>query len=159
MPNSIEFHRIPAMAAGNHKLSMDEYKQLSELLRKAEQDGRLGEAMVFSGLAEKVAPALTRYQQNLTGIPGGNNGPFTLNLQSMVGEWLRWTSKWAYSSTEICYSKGKGSSGNYDSSSSVLIFRCNKFDFLVCEWSWGIGQWFWGVGSDFWAGGHAWIGA
>ena len=85
MPNSIEFHRIPAMAAGNHKLSMDEYKQLSELLRKAEQDGRLGEAMVFSGLAEKVAPALTRYQQNLTGIPGGNNGPFTLNLQSMVG--------------------------------------------------------------------------
>ena len=85
MPNSIEFHRIPAMAAGNHKLSMDEYKQLSELLRRAELDGRLGEAMVFSGLAEKVAPALTRYQQNLTGIPGGNNGPFTLNLQSMVG--------------------------------------------------------------------------
>ena len=45
------------MAAGNHKLSMDEYKQLSELLRKAESDGRLGEAMVFSGLADKVEPA------------------------------------------------------------------------------------------------------
>ena len=115
MPNSIEFHRIPAMAAGNHKLSMDEYKQLSELLRKAEQDGRLGEAMVFSGLAEKVAPALTRYQQNLTGIPGGNNGPFTLNLQSMVGSGSGGPPS---GSTEICYSKGKGSSGNYDSSSS-----------------------------------------
>ena len=73
------------MAAGNHKLSMDEYKQLSDLLRKAEQDGRLGEAMVFSGLAEKVTPALTRYQQSLSGTPGGNSGAFTLNLESMVG--------------------------------------------------------------------------
>ena len=73
------------MAAGNHKLSMDEYKQLSELLRKAEQDGRLGEAMVFSGLADKVEPALTRYQHSLSGTPGGNSGPFTLNLESMVG--------------------------------------------------------------------------
>ena len=73
------------MAVGNHKLSMDEYKQLSELLRKAEQDGRLGEAMVFSGLADKVEPALTRYQHSLSGTPGGNSGPFTLNLESMVG--------------------------------------------------------------------------
>ena len=73
------------MAAGNHRLSMDEYKQLSELLRKAEQDGRLGEAMVFSGLADKVEPALTRYQHSLSGTPGGNSGAFTLNLESMVG--------------------------------------------------------------------------
>ena len=41
------------MAAGNHRLSMDEYKQLSELLRKAESDGRLGEAMVFSGIGRQ----------------------------------------------------------------------------------------------------------
>ena len=73
------------MAAGNHKLSMDEYKQLSELLRKAEQDGRLGEAMVFSGLADKVEPALTRYQHSLSGAPGGHKGPFALNLESMLG--------------------------------------------------------------------------
>ena len=65
----IQSHRIPAMASGNHRLSMDEYKQLSELLRKAEQDGRLGEAMVFSGLADKVEPALNRYQNSLNGPP------------------------------------------------------------------------------------------
>ena len=31
-----KFTELTAMAAGNHRLSMDEYKQLSELLRKAE---------------------------------------------------------------------------------------------------------------------------
>ena len=105
------------MAASNHKLSMDEYKQLSDLLRKAEQDGRLGEAMVFSGLADKVEPALTRYQHSLSGTPGGNSGPFTLNLESMVGSGLKWISQWAYNSdTEISDSERKSSCGNYDSS-------------------------------------------
>ena len=70
--------------SSQHHLSMSEYKQLSELLRKAEQDGRLGEAMVFSGLADKVQPALNRYQNSLSKPPPGGYMPIALNLESML---------------------------------------------------------------------------
>ena len=52
----------------DHKITMEEYHELSRLLRKARGDGRLGEAMVFSGIpAGEFAPALEKYQQYLGG--------------------------------------------------------------------------------------------
>ena len=38
--------------SSEHHLTMGEYQELAALLKKAERDGRLGEAMVFSGVAE-----------------------------------------------------------------------------------------------------------
>ena len=40
---------------------------------------------MFSGLADKVEPALNRYQNSLNGPPGGYKMPLALNLESMLG--------------------------------------------------------------------------
>ena len=49
-------------------------------MKKAEEDGRLGEAMVFSRVAKSVQPALDRYQNSLN----GGYIPIPLNLEAML---------------------------------------------------------------------------
>ena len=66
--------------SSEHHLTMGEYQELAALLKKAEQDGRLGEAMVFSGVANSVQPALDRYQNSLN----GGYIPIPLNLEAML---------------------------------------------------------------------------
>lgn len=62
---------------GSGRLSMTEYQQLSQLLKRAKDEGRLGEALVFSGMENDLAPALQAYNHRLS---GGQSIPVPLSL-------------------------------------------------------------------------------
>lgn len=70
----------PEATSSDHHLTMGEYQELAALLKKAERDNRLGEAMLFSGVAGAVQPALEKFQKSLN----GGYIPIPLNLEAML---------------------------------------------------------------------------
>ena len=65
----------------SHKMNMQEYQQLAELLQKAKADNRLGEAMYFAGIHKEVGTEVENYQSRLA---GGKTLPVPLSLNAMI---------------------------------------------------------------------------